>query len=341
VLKKVIFLILFVLLFSAAGTFVYMGQRKTVADSLCYSGTIEAVRSRLAFQVSGTVGTVYADEGDRVKNGTLLAKLDDSPFLVKQEEARALLDQAMKNIERMEILLSVYETTLPLDVKRAQAGVKSAEALLKEALNDKKRFDGLKAGNTVSQRDWERADLKNETAQAQLAEAQAVLAQSQSNLKKVELTRREIDVARAQRDAARAVLRYAEVQLGYAALKAPFDGILTTRSMEPGEVVTPGREVMTLSDLSMAEMKIYIGEEDIGKVKPGEKADVKVDSYPDRTYTAKVSFISPEAEFTPKIIQTHKERVKLVYLVKLLIPNPDLTLKPGMPADACFETTTP
>jgi HlyD family secretion protein len=106
--------------------------------------------------------------------------------------------------------------------------------------------------------------------------------------------------------------------------------------MEPGEVVLPGREVMTLSDLSIVELKIFVDETEIGKIKPGQRAEVRVDTFPDKVYIGKVSFISPEGEFTPKIIQTHKERVKLVYLVKVSIPNQDMELKSGMPADAWF-----
>ncbi|MDP2725501.1 MAG: efflux RND transporter periplasmic adaptor subunit, partial [Syntrophales bacterium] len=116
--------------------------------------------------------------------------------------------------------------------------------------------------------------------------------------------------------------------------KAPFPGIITSRNVEPGEVVTPSREVITLADLSRVDLKIFAGETEIGKVKPGQSVDVKVDTFPDKVYKGVVSFISPEGEFTPKIIQTHKERVKLVYLVKISLPNPDLELKTGMPADA-------
>jgi HlyD family secretion protein len=117
-------------------------------------------------------------------------------------------------------------------------------------------------------------------------------------------------------------------------LLAPFNGIITSRNVEPGEVVTTGREVLSMADLSIVDLKIFIDETEIAKVKPGQDVDVKVDTFPNKTYKGKVAFISPEGEFTPKIIQTKKERVKLVYLVKVSIPNPDLELKTGMPADA-------
>jgi HlyD family secretion protein len=91
---------------------------------------------------------------------------------------------------------------------------------------------------------------------------------------------------------------------------------------------------MSLADLSVVDLKIYVEETAIGRVKPGQKVDVRVDTFPDKVYAGAVSFISPEGEFTPKIIQTRKERVKLVYLVKVSIPNPGFELKSGMPADA-------
>jgi len=99
-------------------------------------------------------------------------------------------------------------------------------------------------------------------------------------------------------------------------------------------VVLSGREVFSLSDLSSVDLKIFVDETEIGKVKPGQSVEVRVDTFPGRIYRGRVSFISPEGEFTPKIIQTHKERVKLVFLVKVSISNPELELKSGMPADA-------
>jgi HlyD family secretion protein len=106
--------------------------------------------------------------------------------------------------------------------------------------------------------------------------------------------------------------------------------------VEPGEVVSVGQEVISMADLSEVDLKVFVDETEIGRVKPGQRVDVKIDTFPDKIYPGRVAFISPEGEFTPKIIQTRKERVKLVYLVKIKIPNPDFELKSGMPADAWF-----
>ena len=126
----------------------------------------------------------------------------------------------------------------------------------------------------------------------------------------------------------------AAIQLERMRLSAPVPGVITSRNVEPGEVVTPSREVLTLSDLSRVDLKIFVSEREIGQVKPGQAVDVRVDSFPAKTYRGRVGFISPEGEFTPKFIQTHKERIKIVYLVKVSIPNPRLELKTGMPAGA-------
>ena len=334
-MKKIIVILVFLLLLSAGAFFYFTGQRKTDQQP-CYSGTIESTRANLAFQVGGRVVAVYTDEGRQVKKGMLLAELDASGLQSKYQEAAAMLDQSGKNLERLEILLEVFSQTLPADVERARAGVKSALAGFQEAENDKKRFDDLRDKAVISQKDWEAVNLKYESAAARLDEARAVLNQAQSNLKKLELTEKEIQVAKTQQDAAKAAAAFAQIQMDYTRLNAPFDGIISTRNMEPGEVVTQGKEVLTLSEIEIAELKIYVNETDIGNVAYDQTADVRIDTFPDRIFKGRVSFISPEAEFTPKIIQTRKERVKLVYMVKITIPNPEHILKPGMPADACF-----
>jgi HlyD family secretion protein len=154
---------------------------------------------------------------------------------------------------------------------------------------------------------------------------------------KIDLTEREVEAARAQVQYAEAALELAEIRLKNTELRAPFDGIITSRNVEPGEVATIGQEILTLSDLSKVDLKLFVDENEIGKVKPGQQVEVKTDTFPSKAYKGRVSYISPVGEFTPKMIQTRKERVKLVYLVKVTIPNPDLELKSGMPADAWFK----
>ena len=250
----------------------------------------------------------------------------------------------------------------PQELKSAQLAADEARAALEDARRNKARYDQLFSRNVVAERDQNTAQLRYdtalkeygrarqnlamlqegyrrediETADARLKEAQATVRLARSNLKKIDVAEREVEAAHAAVDAARAALDLAEIQLGYNELKAPFDGVIVSRNIEPGEVVSPGQEVISISDLSEVDLKVFVPETEIGKVKPGQSATVRVDTFPDQTYQGLVAFISPEGEFTPKIIQTHKERVKLVFLVKIKIPNPNLELKTGMPADAWF-----
>jgi len=246
------------------------------------------------------------------------------------------------------------------DLERAKQAMQSAAAVLEDAKKNLARYENLFRKGTVSEKEWdsfrlrydtalreyergrEAYDLAKEgsraetirTAEARLAEGQAVLKQAQSNLLRIDAARKDVDAARSGIAAARAASDQVSIQLDYAQLKAPGPGVITSRNVEPGEVVTPGREVLTLSQLATVDLKIFVDETEIGKVKPGQKAEVRVDTFPDKTFAGTVTFISPEGEFTPKIIQTKKERVKLVYLVKVSLPNPGLELKSGMPADA-------
>ena len=336
-MKKRIIIVIFIVLFLGVGSLVYFAQRKVQTEELYYSGTIEATTSELAFQVSGRIINVFVDEGRTVKKGQVLAELDKSQYTARYEEARANLKQAEKNLQRIQTLLEVYQKTFPADVNRAEAGVSSAAAVEKEARKNNERYEKLYRKNVVSLVEWEKIKLNYETSKARLFEAEAILKQATSNLQQIEVTRKEIDVAKARNLAAEAAVNFAHVQLSYTTLMSPFGGIVTSRNIELGEVVTSGREVLTLSDLTIVDLKIFVDETEIGNVKPGQRAEIKIDTFPDKIYTGRVSFISSEGEFTPKIIQTHKERVKLVYLVKISIPNPDLELKSGMPADAWLQ----
>ena len=246
------------------------------------------------------------------------------------------------------------------DVERARQALLTAESIRQEANRDRERYDQLYPAGSISEKERDIVKLKSETAyrdyeraqeaydlakegtrretvaaaQARLSEGEAVLRSARHNLQRIEAAQRDVAAARAQVRGAAAVQEQAAIQLERMRLSAPVPGVITSRNVEPGEVVTPSREVLTLSDLSRVDLKIFVSEREIGQVKPGQAVDVRVDSFPAKTYRGRVGFISPEGEFTPKFIQTHKERIKIVYLVKVSIPNPRLELKTGMPADA-------
>ncbi len=144
----------------------------------------------------------------------------------------------------------------------------------------------------------------------------------------------EVAVAKAQVQQAEAALAHLEVQLDKLRLTAPRDGIITDRPALPGELATPGATLMNLGDLDQVTLTVYIPETQIGRVRVGQVGRVDVDAYPGEIFEGSVTFIAPEAEFTPKNVQTEEERVNLVFAVKISLDNPDHRLKPGMPADA-------
>ena len=132
-------------------------------------------------------------------------------------------------------------------------------------------------------------------------------------------------------------LRMAEIVLGYTTLVAPFDGVILVREAELGEIAAPGTPVVTLGDLDHVWLRAYINETDISRIRLGETATVTTDTYPGKKYQGRISFISSEAEFTPKSVETHAERVTLVYRIRIDVDNPTHELVPGMPADAAID----
>lgn len=333
-MKKRIILALFVVLLLAVGGYVYYGQWQNQHRELYYSGIIEAKDAKLAFQASGRVTVVHAKEGQAVTKGQVLAELDASEFQSRRDQAEASLDRAVKGRQQLETLLKVYERTLPADVVRAEANVSGARKVMEDTKKNKERFDALYSRRVIAEKERDAVRLNYDTASARLTEGEAILQQAKSNLQKIEMTRKDIEAASAQVQLAQALREQADIQTAYTKLHAPFDGVITSRNIEPGEVVSPSREVFNLADLSRVDLKIFVEETAVGKVKPGQAVEVRIDTFPNRIFKGTVSFVSPEGEFTPKIIQTKKERVKLVYLVKISIPNPGYELKTGMPADA-------
>jgi HlyD family secretion protein len=389
-LKKKRFIIMaFLALLVVVILLVYFGQRSERSKVLEYSGTIEATRSQLSFQVAGRILNVLVDEGQSVEKDQTLAVLDRSEYQARYDQAKANLEAAKADLAGLEVSLENSRKMLPADVERYQASVNALKAqqdlmesgyrtqdvekaeynfsalktAMENAKKNKERFDKLYQDKIVSEQEHDNATLQYETAlraydsakanldqfrqgyrdeevraaKARLAEGEAVLKQAKINLSKIDLTERQVEAATAKVGAADAAFKLAGTQLAFMELKAPYKGIITSRNVEHGEVVTLGQEVFSLADLSTIELKIYVDETEIGKVKPGQEANVTIDTFPDKIYKGKVSYVSPEGEFTPKIIQTHKERVKLVYLVKVLIPNAGLELKSGMPADAVLK----
>ena len=333
-MKKRVIIIVFLFLLISAGVMVYIGQQANRSKELFYSGTIETTKANLSFQVPGRIAKVNVREGQAVALDQIIAELDPQEFESRNTQAQANLERAQKGKQQAGTILDVYKKTLPADVARANANVKSAKDTLKDAEKNYQRFEELFKKGVVTEKERDTLKLTYDVAKSRLAESESTLRLAQGNLSKMDAAKMDIEAAVPQIEATKAALNQANIQLSYTQLKSPMNGVVTSRNIEPGETVTPGREVLTVSDLSRVDLKIFVDETEIGKVKPNQSVEVKVDSLPGKSFIGHVTFISPEGEFTPKIIQTKKERVKLVYLVKVSIDNPRYELKSGMPADA-------
>jgi HlyD family secretion protein len=213
------------------------------------------------------------------------------------------------------------------NLEAAKKTVESDAADLELANLEFSRADNLmkKGAGTIEARDQTSAILKKSNA---AIERDRALEQS---------AERQVDLAQANIRNAEETLKLAEIVLGYTTLSAPFDGVITVRQAELGEIMVPGTPVVTLADLDHIWLRAYINETDIGKVRLDQNAVVTTDTYPGKRYMGRVSFISSAAEFTPKSVETHAERVTLVYRIKIDIDNPTHELVPGMPADATLE----
>lgn len=296
--------------------------------TVAVSGTIEVTDVAVSFKIPGRVRERLVDEGEPVKTGQVVARLDD-------EDLRLEVAQRERDTEVLAANLRELETGFRKeDIARADAAVGRVKADAERLKADFARQQTLYEREVISRRDFDAARAAFESSQAALREAVA-----QQELMHRGPRREQIDAARARLGQGREALELARTRLGYTTLAAPMAGLVLAKHVEPGEQVAAGTPIISVGDMANTWMRAYIAETDLGRVKVGQKARVKSDTWPDRRYEGTVTFISPEAEFTPKSVQTEKERVKLVYRIKITIPNPAMELKPGMPVDAEIGTS--
>ena len=289
------------------------------------SGTVDCTQVQISPEVAGRVVDLPPQEGDVLKKGALVARLDAGDYELKRDEARATLANAQAQLDLMKAGARTE------DIERAHETVREWRAAATAAAADKKRIEEVFAQGSATQK-------QIDDARAMADRTAAALAGAEQNLARLEHGNRpeEIRIAESQVELAKAKLASAEKSVADCTVVAPLDGTVTTRSREPGEWVTPGAPLVTLARLDEVWLAIYIPEDQLGRVKLRQKASVKLDGSEQR-YAGVITFISPEAEFTPKNAQTPDERAKLVYRVKITLKNPNGIFKPGLPADAFLE----
>jgi HlyD family secretion protein len=306
---------------AAAGLAWWLTHRAGPAGALTLYGNVDLRQVQLAFNNSERIAVVLVQEGDRVRRGQVVARLDTSRLepQVAQAEAQAAAQRHV--VERL------HNGSRPEEVAQARANLESAQADAANTRQQYERFARLIATHAVSSEDYD----KSRTA---LAVAEAKLAVNQKALDLVVAGPRREDVAQAEAQlrAQEAQLALLRQQLADAQLVAPREAVVRTRLLEPGEMASPQRPVLALAITDPKWVRAYVSEPDLGKVRPGMAASVAVDSFPDRRFDGWVGFVSPVAEFTPKAVQTEELRTSLVYEVRVFVKDPGDDLRLGMPA---------
>ena len=350
------------------------------------SGNIELTQVDISFKVPGKLVELNVAEGDSVKKGAQIARIDREQMDQQRARDAAGVESAEWAMAQTKKAIDWQRETLAGDLELRRADLKAAQAHLAELLAGSRPQEiqaaraavaDAQAQHEQARLDWQRAQtlFKNddisrsqfdqfrtrfetsaaalkqaqerlaiveegprkeeiESARAQVGRAEAALKMSEANRLEVQRRQQELDARRADVQRAEAQVGITNAQLSDTVVRSPIDGVVLVKAAEPGEVVAAGTTVATIGDIDHPWVRAYINERDLGRVKLGTKVRVFSDSYPAKTYWGHVSFISPEAEFTPKQIQTREERVKLVYRIKVDVENPQRELKSNMPVEA-------
>jgi HlyD family secretion protein len=291
-------------------------------------GNVDIRQVNLGFRVSGRIAKMIFEEGDTVKTGDVVAVLDKAPYEAALAAAKAQLAQAKANYAKLK------HGNRPQEIKEARATVRERQAAATNAhLTFKRQSEQIKVGSTSHQA-YDDAFAKKNEAEAQLKNAQEALSLAEEGFRS-----EDIEAGRATMEIAKAQLESAKINLKDAEIFSPSDGIILTRVSEPGTIVAPQSVVYTLSLHKPVWVRAYVSEPDLGRIKPGMEVLVITDTHPNQPFKGQIGFISPQAEFTPKTVETPALRTALVYRLRILVDDPKGQLRQGMPVTVKLKTS--
>jgi HlyD family secretion protein len=309
------------LLLAAAGWYLW---RQHALDNpfgpLTLSGNVDVHQVELAFRVTGRIASMSAQEGDAVRAGETLAQLDPVPFREDLAAARADVGQAQAQYDKTRRGFRAEE------IAQARAAVEQRAADLANARVTLERQRSLITAGLATHQQIDDAEARLHESEAQLDAARAQLKMEERG-SRIE----DIEAQRALLAAAQARLDKADTALADTRLSAPSAGIISVRAREPGAMVQSGQTVYTLTLNQPVWIRAYVPQPRLGRIKPGMAVKVEIDSMPGKQYDATVGFISPDAEFTPKTVQTEQVRDDLVYRIRVVASDPDNVFRQGMP----------
>ncbi|MEI6126791.1 MAG: efflux RND transporter periplasmic adaptor subunit [Pseudomonadota bacterium] len=290
------------------------------------TGTIEATQVDIRSEVAGRILNLPVDEGRRVHPGDTLAEID-------HEKPDYELQNAQGKVRELEARLALLQHGFRQEeVQKAQEALLEAEIQLKDAERENMRIQKLFKEKVASDQMRDTAETASRSAMKRYEQAK-----QSYGIYKEGARAEDIAAAQAAKESAEAAAGLIARKIRDATIKSPAQGIISEKYVEAGELVASGSILFSIIDLKDIWIMAYISEINLGRIKVGQPGSVAIDSFPGKKFPGKVVYISPEAEFTPKNIQTKEERVKLVYAVKVQIDNAEELLKPGMPADVVIE----
>jgi HlyD family secretion protein len=315
-------LIIAILILAAAGLTAWwlIGHKPPQRELVLY-GDVDLRQVDLAFNDSGRIAAVDVQEGDRVKRGEILARLDTSRLEPQVEEAEATAAAQRDVVARM------HHGSRPQEIAEARANVESAAADAANARRQYERLKTLAANAVVSQQNLDNAKAALDIAEAKLDVNQKVLDLAVAGPRPEDIAQAEAELRADEAQAA-----FLRQQLADTQLAAPAEAVVRSRLMEPGEMASPQRPVFSLAVIDPKWVRAYVAEADLGKLRMGMPASIVIDSFPDQRFKGWVGFVSPVAEFTPKNVETEELRTSLVYEVRVFVKDPDDDLHLGSPA---------
>lgn len=345
--KQSIFLVIGVIVIGLAWFFWRQQTNKVPEGFLVAGGRIEGREVNVSSRVQGRVLKLLADEGNAVKKGQILAVLDSEQIQAQVISAQENLKAAQLQNEQAGYDLDYTRRNSDAAILSAMASAENVQAQLEKAKavrqiaeSNYRRYLKLYRDGAVSAREFDSKKLDYDSSMAdvnaviQLHEAaKANLAAAQSSKIAIEIKQKQFEASQANVEAYRGKLAELLANQKELQVQSPVDGTIITRPVEAGQVVNAVSPLFVIIDLQNIYMKIYIPEQQVGKLRLGSEARIYVDAYRDKYFAGKVTRISDQAQFTPKNVETKEERVKLVFAVEVAVENPDGLLKPGMPGD--------
>lgn len=300
--------------------------KKEESTVLTLSGTVESKDVRISALTGGKLSELNFDEGDEVKKGAVVAKIDCRDYELQLAQSETVIKGAMAKLRL------IRSGARKEDIASASEVINQAKIGLEKAQKEYERLETLFRSGSITEKELDDMKVQRDRLQSQLDQSRHIHEKLINGALKDE-----IDSVIAAVDQAKSAKAILEKKISDCIVTSPLDGIVLHRTAEPGEIVTPGASIITVSDLNKVKIRAFVPEKDLGHVKIGATVQIFIDTFPGISFNGKVATVSSEAEFTPKTIQTADERVKTVYEFKVLVDNLDRVFKPGMPADIVID----